>query len=96
MCTYVCVFVVPECLHVYYMQPGSWEGQKRSLSSLDLELQTVVSCLVWVLGIELGSSERAVFFLTSEINLQSPSYFFFFFFLVLIKNDIGTEEMGQP
>lgn len=34
--------------------------QKRALDSLDLMLQVVVSHLLWVLGVELRSSARAV------------------------------------
>jgi hypothetical protein len=34
-------------------------GQKRALVPLELNLQAVVSCPLWVLGTELGSPERA-------------------------------------
>lgn len=33
--------------------------QKRVPDTLELKLQVVVSCLMWVLGIKLRSSERA-------------------------------------
>jgi hypothetical protein len=35
-------------------------GWKRISSPLELALQEAVSYLLWVLGIELGSSERAM------------------------------------
>ena len=41
----------------------------RVSDSLELELQTVVSCM-WVLGIEPGSFGRTVNLLTSEPSLQ--------------------------
>jgi hypothetical protein len=34
-------------------------GQKRVSKHLELELEVTVSCLMWVLGIELRSSPRA-------------------------------------
>lgn len=46
------------CRWVYakeYMQ--RWE--ERALDPLELELQAVGSCLVWILGTELGSSTRS-------------------------------------
>lgn len=37
----------------------AYQGQKRVLDPLELELQAVMSCPVWVLGTELGSLARA-------------------------------------
>lgn len=66
----MCVFTVPECMCVHYMQPGGRGGQRRVLTPLDLELQAVVSSLVWALGTELGSSERQQALLVAEPSLQ--------------------------
>lgn len=49
---YVSLFECHVCAHVR-------RGQKRVLDSLELELQSDVSCLPWVLGSELRSSGRA-------------------------------------
>lgn len=39
------------------------------------ELEAVVSCLVWVLGIKLGSLEEHVDCLINVLNLSSPQVF---------------------
>lgn len=49
-CLHVCIWTT--CVMCY-------EGQKRVPDLLELELQTVVSHPVWVLGTELRSSVRA-------------------------------------
>ena len=46
--------------------------QKRASDLLELELQTVVSCLTWVLGLELGLLEEQYMLLTDEPSLQAP------------------------
>lgn len=46
---YVCAYVI--------VGAGIGRGQERVLDLQDLELQVVVNCLTWVLGLELGSSE---------------------------------------
>lgn len=44
----------------YIMNAGAWEvGGWRHCIPLEMGLQVVVS-LIWVLGTELGSSERAI------------------------------------
>lgn len=42
-CIYVCVYMIDE-------YAGAQKGQKRVSSSLELGLQVVVSCPIWVLG----------------------------------------------
>lgn len=49
--------------------PGAYRGQKRVSDPLELELQEVVSHLIWMLGIELRSYGRAV----SALNLSHLS-----------------------
>lgn len=51
------------------------------MSDLELELQAALSRLSRVLGIDLGSSERAVYPLTSEPFLQAPHSLTFFGFI---------------
>lgn len=46
-------------------------GQKNVLDPLELELQATVSCSMWLLGTELGSSQRAVNVLR-HCHLRSP------------------------
>jgi hypothetical protein len=36
-------------------------SQKKALDPLEPEFRAVVSCMVWVLGTKLGSSERALY-----------------------------------
>lgn len=38
-------------------------GQRRELDLLELELQVVVSCMIWVLGTELWASEKKKYLL---------------------------------
>lgn len=52
-CVYVCVCVPHVCRN-----PS--RPEKKVLGSLELELQWVVSCLLWVLGTDLRSSARTV------------------------------------
>lgn len=44
---------------------SNYRGQKGAPDLPDLELQVVISCLMWVLGTEFGFSERV----TSALNL---------------------------
>jgi hypothetical protein len=44
-------------------------GGQRQHISLELELQMVVNCSMWLLGTELGSSARAVCTLTAKPSL---------------------------
>lgn len=39
--------------------PGEDGDQKRVSDPLDMELQVIMSCLMWALGTELGSSIKA-------------------------------------
>ena len=45
------------CMHMYVVVYG---GQKKVLESLELELQVIVSHLMWVLGTKFQSSGRGV------------------------------------
>lgn len=58
---FVCLFSVHMCLHelMHSMYTGACEG-RRALDTLELELQEVVSCLMWVLGIKFRSSTSAL------------------------------------
>ena len=67
---YICT---PLCIYVYHVCAGALRGQ-RSNHPLERELETVVSCLMWVLGTEPGSFARAVSALT---RLSSPEVFIF-------------------
>lgn len=48
---------VPACGN-RHVSTGVMEG--RTLGSPEPELQVVISCLMWELGIELGSPEKAI------------------------------------
>jgi hypothetical protein len=50
----------------------------------ELELQVVVSCLMWVQGIEPGPLEEQPVFLISEPSQRLPKYLLFFFFHFLL------------
>ena len=50
----MCAFV-----NVCHMSADTCRGQKRASEPLELELQMVVSFLMWVLGTELKSSGQA-------------------------------------
>lgn len=61
-----------------YMSVDALRDQKKVLDSLELELQTVLSCLSWVLGTKLGSPEEqpaplAAFF-PAHITIASHSH----------------------
>ena len=47
---YLCMVYM--CIH---KSAGASGAQRRNLNPLNVELQVVVSCLMWVLGTELGS-----------------------------------------
>lgn len=63
-----------------YTMPGAHGGQKRAPGSLKLEFQTAVTNM-WVLGIELLSSERAVkcFWQLNRVFSQNASFQFLIF-----------------
>lgn len=44
-------------------------GQKRVQDPLDLELQMVVNCWIWVLGSKLGPPEELRVFLTTVLPI---------------------------
>ena len=47
------------CLCIYVHACGTYRGQKRISDPLELELQVVMSCLIWVQGTEIKPSGRA-------------------------------------
>jgi hypothetical protein len=47
------------CEWVFACELGTHVRQKRVLDPLELEVEKVVNCLVWVLGDELNSSTKA-------------------------------------
>lgn len=54
--------------------PGEDGDQKRVSDPLDMELQVIMSCLMWALGTELGSSRRKVYRAKIQINPQMTPY----------------------
>lgn len=61
------------CIYVH-VSTGAHRGQKNCIP-LDLELQAIVNFVVWVLGVELKSSGRAVDALKCwAINFSSTLY----------------------
>ena len=67
-CATVCVCVCV-CVCVYACECSAHGGQKRAPDTLELKLQAVESCLLWVLGTELRSCGRAASALTAEPSL---------------------------
>lgn len=43
-----------------HVHPHAYGGHKRVCDPLELEFVVAMSCLVWVMGTELGTSDRAV------------------------------------
>lgn len=68
----VLIVCMSECEYVH-IECNSSGCQKRVLHALDLELESVVSCSIWVLGTGLESSAKAA----NEPHLQSLSPPFF-------------------
>jgi hypothetical protein len=66
---------------------GALGGQKRASDPLELELQAVVSCLVWVMGSELRPSGRAV----SDLNhwVVTPDFLYFLVEIILFLQGYG-------
>lgn len=56
-----------------YLSVCAWGGQTRTPYTLELELQEVVSRLMFVLGTELGSSAKAATALNAVISLAPIS-----------------------
>lgn len=48
-----------ECMFAHHMCVSAYRSQKGALNSLELELQTAISHLIWVLRAKPGSSARA-------------------------------------
>jgi hypothetical protein len=63
------------CVHmcITHMHRGAFGGSKSVSDPLELELQAAVNYLIWVLGIQLRSFERAGSVLTTEPSLQCPT-----------------------
>ena len=55
-------------VHVNAVVPG---GQEKALVSLELDLQVMVSSLVWAPGTKLGSSARAAIALNCRVILPT-------------------------
>ena len=69
----VCIYdicIVSVCLYVMHML-SALVSQKRALVPLELELQAVVSCIMWVLGTVSGPSVRAANAL-NQSSVSSP------------------------
>lgn len=49
-----------EYMYVRYTHVGARRSHKRALDSLELQLYVAVSCVMWVLGTERGSSVSGV------------------------------------
>ena len=52
MCAHLCAYV--------HVNAGAYRGPQKASELLDMDLQKVVSHPAWVLGTELGPSERAL------------------------------------
>lgn len=61
------IWCVSECMYMYHVCEGTPGGQKRASAPLELELQSVVKHLIWVLGTVPEFSARAA----STINKPS-------------------------
>ena len=84
MCMYVCMCeCVCACTH---LSAGAFRGQSMRFSP-ELELQVVVSHLMWMLGTKLRSSGKAAMLLTTESSLQ------FFVKFLNDENQIKSSEM---
>lgn len=74
-CILSCIFTVlimQMCVSVCEYMPlsgGSHRGQKRATDSLEPELQSVVNCLMQMLGIKLRPLEEQYLLLTAEFSL---------------------------
>jgi len=63
------IIIIKLC--VYRRRACPYRGQKSVLDTLELKLQTIMSCPIRVLGIELGSSGRA----ECNLNYQAINKF---------------------
>jgi hypothetical protein len=71
-------------------------GQRRISDLLELELQAIVSCLMWVLGTELGSSAGAAGALSLSLSLShththTHTHTDLFMYSSLLSSDIPEE-----
>lgn len=64
------------CFCVCVQEREGHGSQKSVLGVQELELQGIVSCLVWVLGTKLGFSGRAVSVLNCSGSSLAPKTFF--------------------
>jgi hypothetical protein len=76
MCIYKLV-----CVHEW----STNGGQKRALDLLELALQAIVVCSMWVLGNGLRSSARVVYWLVLCVNLTQAG--------VVTEKGASVEEM---
>ena len=78
--------------HNMYVHTGTLlplKHKEKASDSLELESQSVVSHLTWVLGIKLGSSDEQQPLLTTEPSLQPLGCYCCYFYLVPISCHIG-------
>lgn len=60
-------------MYVHHMHAGACECQKE-LESLEVELQVILSHLMWMQGNEPRSSTKVVSILKTWCNLPSPAF----------------------
>lgn len=82
---------------LYTLWADACSGQKMGSDALELKLQLVVSCLMWVLGAEIGSSARTV----SALNgwaISSTSMYVYRIFLIqgLLNMKCRLHRQGGP
>lgn len=55
------IFILIVCIYMWVCtcECSAYRSQREVCDFLELELQAVVSCYMWVLGTDLGSSARA-------------------------------------
>lgn len=68
---------LPACMFGYHMCAGAYGGQKMAVDSLELELQTMISCK-FVLGTEPRSSVGTESVLTDEPSMRLTNASFCF------------------
>lgn len=91
VCVCVCVRTLVHVHICFCVCMGSCGGQQTSLDSLELELQVVVSCHMWALGTELGSSGSAASTINFWATSSSPRILWLFPFY--IRNKIPNHRM---
>lgn len=58
------------------MREDTCRGQSRASDPLELELEVVVTLLMWVLGTHFGSSARAIHTLNHQVISPTPRRIF--------------------